>query len=223
MSRENEPRFNREDERIFPVSHAIILAGGSGSRLGFKDRPKPMAQIGDKPIFAYQLHEIQRAGIENVIFAVGFKHEVLVSHVGTGERYGIKAIFSIEDETVRLGTGGAIKKALKELPKNWENVLVTNGDNLWYLDLRLLIKEHIKKKVVATIVILHPTLPYGIVKRDEETGLVTTFIEKPKMEDYWINAGIYVFSNEIENFLPDKGDIEKETFPKLAESGKVFS
>ncbi|TSC86875.1 MAG: nucleotidyl transferase [Microgenomates group bacterium Gr01-1014_7] len=195
------------------VKSAIILAGGKGERLRpyTNDRPKPMVEVGGRPILAYQLDQLKNAGIETVVFATSYKREALQKHLDSGKKYGIRALFSVEETP--LGRGGGIKKAMQILPNDWENVLITNGDNLWKLDIEGLIKKHEESEAMATIVVVPLRSPYGIVEfngADEILG----FKEKPILP-HWINAGIYVFSREIEPLLPNVGDHEIETFPKL--------
>lgn len=195
------------------LSCAIILAGGKGERLRpyTNDRPKPMVEIGGKPIVDYQLEALTKVGIKEVVFACSYQKEVLQKHIGSGKKYGIKALYSIEESP--LGRGGGIKQAMGKLEEDWENVVVTNGDILWKLDMRDLIEKHLKKKALATVSVVPLKSPYGIVefnKKDEILG----FREKPELP-HWINAGVYVFSKEIEPLLPDIGDHETETFPML--------
>ena len=102
---------------------------------------------------------------------------------------------------------------MKNLNLPQSGLLVVNGDNLWKLDLEGLIKKHDENNAIATIVVVPLKSPYGIVEfsaKDEILG----FKEKPILP-HWVNAGIYVFSNEIEPLLPDEGDHEVETFPNL--------
>lgn len=192
---------------------AIILAGGKGERLRphSDGKPKPMVEVGGKPILAYQIEQLKTVGIETVVFACSYMKDVLIHHIGQGERYGITARFSIEE--TQLGRGGAIKKAMKKLPDDWQNVLVTNGDNLWQVNLSELIIQHINRNALATIVVVPFKSPYGIVEFNEKDE-VEAFREKPVLP-HWVNAGIYVFSKEIEPLLPESGDHEEETFPKL--------
>ncbi|MDO8618756.1 MAG: nucleotidyltransferase family protein [Candidatus Daviesbacteria bacterium] len=195
------------------VTSAIILAGGKGERLRpyTNDRPKPMVEIAGKPILSYQLTQMTKAGIKKVVFACSYHREVLQEHFKAGNAYGIEADFSIEETP--LGRGGGIKKAMQQLDPDWEYVLIANGDNLWKLDLEALMQKHIERKAIATIVVVPLKSPYGIVEfndKDEIQG----FKEKPILP-HWVNAGIYIFSREIEPLLPDEGDHELETFPKL--------
>lgn len=194
------------------VKHAIILAGGKGERLRpyTNDRPKPMVEVGGKPILAYQLAQLKKIGIEQVVFACSYNRQALMDHIGDGSRYSIKAVFSEEDTP--LGRGGGIKKAMGFL-KDWEDTLVLNGDNLWKIDLISLIKKHTQRDAIATIVIVPLKSPYGIVEFDNKDH-VLGFREKPILP-HWVNAGVYIFSKEIEPLLPKIGDHETETFPKL--------
>lgn len=196
------------------VKTAIILAGGKGERLRpfTNDRPKPMVEVNGKPILAYQLDQLKKAGIEEVVFACSYQREALQKHLDSGSRYGIKAFFSIEETP--LGRGGGIKKAMTKLTKNWGDVVIVNGDNLWKLDLAGLIKKHEEQNAIATIVVVPLKSPYGIVEFNDQDQ-VLGFKEKPILP-HWVNAGIYIFSREIEPLLPDEGDHEIETFPKLA-------
>ncbi|MDP3973787.1 MAG: nucleotidyltransferase family protein [Candidatus Daviesbacteria bacterium] len=195
------------------VKSAIILAGGKGERLRpyTNDRPKPMVEVAGKPILAYQLMQLKEAGIKRVVFACSYHREVLQEHFKNNNDYGIQATFSIEE--IPLGRGGGIKKAMKMLEEGWEDVLVLNGDNLWKLDLQGMIDKHNERKAIATIAVVPLRSPYGVVEfnnKDEILG----FQEKPLLP-HWINPGIYIFSKEIEPLLPDEGDHEIETFPKL--------
>lgn len=195
------------------LKQAIILAGGKGERLRpfTNDRPKPMVEIGGKPILAYQISQLKAVGIDQIVFACSYNRQALKDHIGDGSHYGIAATYSEEDEP--LGRGGGIKKAMSFLENGWEDVIVLNGDNLWKLDLKGFINQHQQKDSVATIVVVPLRSPYGIVEFDANNE-VLGFREKPILP-HWVNAGIYIFSKEIEPLLPSIGDHEIETFPKL--------
>lgn len=196
------------------IKDAIILAGGKGERLRphTNDRPKPMVEVGGKPIFEYQLEQLIKAGVKRVVFAVSYKREVLMDYVGDGSKYGIKVLYSVEEEP--LGRGGGIKKAmglLGSLGDLGEKIIVTNGDNLWKLDVNGLVEK--SNDSLATIVVVPLRSPYGVVDSNEQDQ-ITGFKEKPILP-YWINAGIYVFNKKIKDLLPDVGDHETETFTRL--------
>lgn len=196
------------------IKDAIILAGGRGERLRphTNDKPKPMVEIGGKPIFEYQLEQLIKAGVKRVVFAVSYKRKVLMDYVGDGSRYAIQVLYSIEEEP--LGRGGGIKQAmeiLKSLGDLGEKIIVTNGDNLWKLDVNGLVEK--SNDSLATIVVVPLRSPYGVVDSNEQDQ-ITGFREKPILP-YWINAGIYIFNKKIKDLLPDVGDHETETFPHL--------
>lgn len=195
------------------VKQAIILAGGKGERLRplTNDKPKPMVEIGDKPIIQYQIEQLKSYGVEEIVFACSYLHEVIEEFVGDGSKFGIKARFTLEDPP--RGRGGGIKLAMSMLSEVSEDCLVINGDNLWKIDLDGLCKSHEGKNALATIVVVPLKSPYGIVDFNEQRQ-ITGFREKPELP-FWVNAGIYIFSKEIEPLLPDIGDHETETFPKL--------
>lgn len=195
------------------IKTAIILAGGKGERLRpfTNDRPKPMVEVGGKPIFSYQLDQMKKVGITQIIFACSYQKEALKNLINGGESFGVETVYSEEEEP--LGRGGGIKQAMKMIPGEWENVLVTNGDNLWKIDLEGLVKKHEERRAIATVVVVPLKSPYGIVDFNDQ-GEVEGFREKPELP-HWVNAGVYIFSKEILDLLPDKGDHEIETFPKL--------
>lgn len=196
------------------IRQAIMLVGGKGERLRplTNNRPKAMLEIAGKPLVAYQLSRIVRAGIKKVTFACSHHAETLMEHVGAGERYGIQATYSVEE--VPLGRGGGTKLAMEKLSPGWEDVLVINGDTLWNFDLNELIETHKKNQALATVVVVPFKSPYGIIDV-AAGGAVLAFNEKPVLP-YWVNTGIYVFSRKIKSLLPEKGDTEVELLQKLS-------
>lgn len=195
------------------IKSAIILAGGKGERLRplTNDRPKPMVEVMGKPIIAYQIHQLKQIGVEEVVIACSYRREVIQEHMGDGKRYEIKALYSVEETP--LGRGGGIKQAMTYLADGWKDVIVLNGDNLWKADLRGLEEQHRRTKAMVTMIVSPLKSPYGIIDFDKHRQVVA-FREKPVLP-YWLNSGIYILNKEIEALLPDVGDHETETFPKL--------
>ncbi len=195
------------------IDYAIILAGGKGERLRphTDNKPKPMVEVGGKPIIVYQLERLQSVGVKEVVIACSYKWEAIKEYLGNGEKLGMKISYSVETEP--LGRGGGIKKAMQFLPDNWEDALVLNGDILSNSSLEDLVAQHYDKKALVTLTVVPLKSPYGIVEFNENNE-VLGFREKPILP-HWINAGMYVFSKEIEPLLPEVGDHETETFPKL--------
>ncbi|MBI3109864.1 nucleotidyltransferase family protein [Candidatus Daviesbacteria bacterium] len=196
------------------VKCAIILAGGKGERLRpyTNDRPKVMVEIAGKPILAWQIEWLKSHGITKFVLTVSYKHEVVQDYFGDGSKFGIEIDYSIEETP--LGRGGGIKKAFKSSLIAGENdVVVCNGDIITRLDLPKMINEHLTRKALVTLLLVPYISRWGVVKIDEQ-NYITGFEEKPQLP-YWINGGVYLFNKEIEPLLPDKGDHEKETFPKI--------
>ncbi|QKQ99448.1 NDP-sugar synthase [Metallosphaera tengchongensis] len=188
---------------------AIILAGGYGKRLRpfTDDKPKPLVEIAGKPILEWQILWLKKYGILNFLILAGYKKEVLVDWSSqNADRLGVNVMLGVENEP--LGTGGAIKRVKNFLA---EDFLVLNGDILTNLDVNQLSG---KGNVIALVPLKSP---YGVVEVSDSK--VTRFIEKPVLYEHWINAGVYHLTPEVFEYLPDKGDLEKTTFPNLAERG----
>ncbi len=194
------------------ITQAIILAGGKGERLRpyTLDRPKPMVEILGKPIIAYQVDQLKAIGVTDFVFACSYKREALMDYFGDGSKFGIKILYSEEDQP--LGRGGGIKQAMKKL-HDWEDIVVMNGDILWQSDFPGLLKKHSDNQAIATIVVSPLRSPYGIVEFNDSDQILG-FKEKPILP-HWINGGVYIFNHQIQKLLPDVGDHETETFPKL--------
>ena len=190
------------------------MAGGLGRRLRplTDDTPKPLLKVSGKPIIVRQIEWLKKHGIDEIIICAGYLREKIIKELGNGCKYDVKIGYVVEDQP--LGTGGAIKNTEIFL-KNETGFYILNGDVLTNLDPNEL--RSIGEKYIGSIALVHLKSPYGIVEiRGEE---IVRFREKPLIKEYWINAGIYYFKPQIFKYLPDRGDIEKETFPILAERG----
>lgn len=196
------------------IDTAIILAGGKGERLRplTNDRPKVMVEVAGKPILAWQIEWLKSFGINKFVLTVSYKYEVIQDFLGDGSKIDIKVDYSIEETP--LGRGGAIKKGFKNpLTSGADDVAVANGDIITKMDLSKLMDSHLEKQAIATMLVVPYISRWGIVKIDDDNR-VLGFEEKPKLP-YWINGGIYVFNKKIETLLPEVGDHEIETFPKI--------
>ncbi len=202
---------------------AIVLAGGLGMRLRplTEDRPKALIQVKGRPLSEYQIEWlVKEGGVDSVTFACGYKWERLKEHFGNSFK-GTSVSYSVEDEP--LGTGGALKKALAVGPSE-EFCLVTNGDIITDLPLKRMIEAHSDAgDISASMLVVPYRSRFGVVKIDK-LKMVRDFDEKPAVPDVWIIGGVYVLnSRKIIKGLPDKGDIERETFPKLVTHGELMS
>ncbi len=198
---------------------AVILAGGYGKRLKpyTENVPKPLLPVAGRSILEWQVRWLKHYGFEEILICAGYLKEKLVNEVGSGVKYGVRVGYVVEDEP--LGTGGALKNA-EHILRNDESFLLINGDILTDLNPNELL-EDLEGKYLGAIALVQLPSPYGIVKFDEKTRKVISFVEKPRLMDYWINAGVYVFKREVFNYLPERGDIEKTALPRLADDGKL--
>jgi len=196
------------------VMQAIILAGGKGERLRpfTTDRPKAMVEILGVPLLGYQLQWLQTQGITDIIIACGYRHEVIREYFGDGEKWGVRIQYAVEAQP--LGRGGALKLAFSLLREGEDVCLATNGDVITNVRIKNLLQAHRDSACMATVMLTPFISQYGIVDVDANDRIVA-FREKPELP-YWINAGIYVLGREIERLLPDQGDQEETTFPRLA-------
>ncbi|NPA96923.1 MAG: nucleotidyltransferase family protein [Crenarchaeota archaeon] len=199
---------------------AVILAGGLGKRLRplTEDRPKPLVEVCGRPILEWQIRWLKRFGINDFVLLLGHAKQRVLEFLGSGRKLDIRVAYVVEDEP--LGTAGAIKNAESVL-KNEDVFIVVNGDIITDLDPRPMIETLLKnEKAVAAIALVPMRSPYGVVK--VENGYVVEFVEKPILE-HLINAGVYAMKPEIFEYLPEKGDIERTTFPKLASERKLLA
>jgi len=205
---------------------ALILAGGVGTRLRPLSctRPKLLFPIANTPLLDWTLERLAKSGIKEVILAVNYMAEAFIQRYGTA-KFGMKLLYSREGKPLR--TGGPIKKA-EELIGHDDPFLVLNGDILTNMNYAALVKKHKENDAVATIALYKVEDPsrYGIAEMTEKNR-VLRFLEKPTRKEApssLANAGIYVLNPEIFNYIPSERpvSIEHETFPKLAEKGKLF-
>ncbi|MGH3624096.1 MAG: nucleotidyltransferase family protein [Sciscionella sp.] len=200
------------------VRQAVILAGGQGSRLKpYTDtRPKPMIEIAGRCIIDHQIEWLAEAGVTDVVVSAGHLAEVLVDHLNSMPQ-PLRVATVVEDEP--LGRGGGLRFAGKQLPAPGDAWYALNGDVWTRFDLRAMAAYHVERNVVATIGLARPRIPWGVVDLDE-LGRVVDFMEAPP-SPYPINAGVYVFSGEILDLLPEVGDHERSTFPLLAKQRRL--
>lgn len=197
---------------------AVILAGGFGKRLKplTAERPKPMIEVLDKPIIEWQINWLKSFGIKDVILCVGYMKEQIMDYVENGSKFGVNANYVIEEEP--LGTGGALKNAEKLLAGE-KKFLMLNGDVLTNLN-PIKVGDELSNDLTGTLAVVPLPSPFGIIEMDEDSKILG-FAEKPKITQFWINAGAYCFSNKVFDYVPDSGNIETTALPALAKGKKL--
>ncbi len=190
---------------------AVILAGGYGKRLRpLTDTvPKPLVEVGGRPILEWQMLWLRKCGIRSFVLLVGYLKEKVMSHVDSRKSaLGIDVEYSVEKS--QLGTGGALKNA-ESLLGGEEQFLMLNGDNITNIDVsRLNIDGNI-----ASIALVPLRSTYGIALLEGDR--IVRFDEKPIIPDHWMNSGVYLMSREIFKHLPESGNMESTTFVELAQ------
>jgi len=204
------------------LTESIILAGGMGTRLKsvVKEVPKPMAPVNGKPFLEYLLNHLIQNGIERVIFSVGFKSNIISEHFG--DKYqNCELVYVYEEEP--LGTGGAIKEAMKSV--NGDHVLVTNGDSLFITDIQGQFVFHQNREADVTLGLkgLKDFDRYGTVLVDDNSR-IHDFQEKKAVKEGLINGGVYIF--KVRPFasvdFPRKFSVENNYFQLFTKAHKFY-
>lgn len=206
------------------IREAIVLAGGLGTRLSgvIGDLPKALAPVNGRPFLDYQLAYLAFSGVKRVIIAAGYMHQKIMDQYG--ERFGSLLIdYSVETEP--LGTGGALKQAIKLAQYN--PVLVLNGDTFFEVELSKFLDFYRRRNAKIAIVTreVENTARYGSVEVEWD-GEITAFNEKTETGDKGrINGGIYLIDKNmfLSNDLPDKFSLEKDFFEKVYKSQKIYA
>jgi len=202
---------------------AVILAGGYGTRISEEShlKPKPMIEIGEKPILWHIMKIYSAHGINDFIICCGYKGEMIKEHFSK-YKYADDNAKSWDVQLVDTGldtmTGGRLKRIQDRID---DTFCVTYGDGLSDLDINGLLSFHKEKKSLATLTAIHPPERYGVLNLSGD--YVTEFHEKHVGESSWINGGFFVFEPEIFDYLQD-GDmttLEKKPFETLAKEQKL--
>ena len=207
---------------------ALILIGGFGTRLRplTCTRPKALFPIVNKPLLQWTFEKLASNGVDEVILAVNKLTEFHIKQQRLS-KCGLTVKYSNDPPKMPLGTAGPIKKAEKLLGHS-EPFLVLNGDLITDISYREMMQSHVKGKAVATIALHEVDDPsrYGVAEL-EGTNRIKRFVEKPPKgtePSKLINAGVYVFSPKIFDYIPSGRAVsmEREVFPRLAQENALF-
>jgi D-glycero-alpha-D-manno-heptose 1-phosphate guanylyltransferase len=196
---------------------AIVLAGGLGTRLrdAVPDLPKPLAPINGRPFLDILLAFLERSGVVNRVFlAVGYMGHKIIERYDGSRRYGFDIRFSLEQGP--LGTGGAIKKAIKQTDSG--DILCLNGDSLVVVDLPGVVEFHTKAHAAMTMVVreVDNTDRYGAVHMDDGMRIKRYAEKNNQGRSGYINAGTYVFQRRLFDDVDERPiSLEKELLPEF--------
>ncbi|MBI3251926.1 MAG: nucleotidyltransferase family protein [Candidatus Omnitrophica bacterium] len=190
------------DELVRPQkmkNWAVLMAGGLGSRLRplTDNCPKPLLQVGRKPLLETILGNFIEYGFRRFYFSVRYKDEMVKNYFGDGSRWGVEIRYLREND--RLGTAGGLG-LIREKPER--PLIVMNGDLLTKVNFRRLLDFHAEQKAVGTLCIREYDfqVPYGVVRINSHHG-VREIDEKP-IQRFFISAGIYVIEPSVLSLIP---------------------
>jgi glucose-1-phosphate cytidylyltransferase len=219
---------------------AVLLAGGLGTRLREETeyRPKPMVEIGERPILWHIMKNLSTQNLTEFIVCLGYKGDMI-------KDYFLNYDARVNDVTIELGGHRATTIHTKPSEENWkvllagtgaltmtggriykirdhlmgERFLCTYGDGVANIDLSALLEFHTSRKKIATVTVVKSQSRFGAIEMESD-GTVSRFKEKPKSEG-WINGGFFIFEKEIFGYLDDESVLEREPLENLAKDGQL--
>lgn len=219
---------------------AVILAGGLGTRLREETefRPKPMVEIGGRPVLWHIMKILSTQGINEFVICLGYKGDQI-------KDFFLNYEARTNDITVKIGAGKSTVQHSSNNSENWSVTLVdtgvstltgarlyqtskyigadrflcTYGDGLADLRVSELLNFHQNHGKIATVTGVRPVSRFGSMQIDNK-GTVTEFVEKPLVEK-WINGGFFIFEPEIFDYLDPSSSLEKEPLEKLVAKGEL--
>lgn len=203
---------------IHEIETAVILAGGEGLRLRplTNDIPKAMVTVAGKPLLQWVIEGLRKHGVQKIVVGVAYKKDRVTEYFGNGKRFGAQIEYS--NHSVEGGTSEGFRLAIERHVDD-DIFLAMNGDELVDLDLADFVKCHYSNGGLATIAVGPLRSPYGVVKL--EGNDIVGFQEKPILTSHFVSIGTYIFSREVLDYLPEKGDVERSAFPRLATMRKL--
>ena len=195
----------------------VILAGGYGTRISeySKTIPKPMIAINKKPIIVHIMEHYAKHGFNDFYIALGYKGSVIKEYFKNKK---FKWNINLIDTGLKTMTGGRLKRLKRFLGK--ETFLMTYGDGLSDINLTKLLKFHNRNKKLVTLTAVRPPARFGAIKLKGNT--VTTFKEKAKMDEGWINGGFFVIEPKFLDLIKnDQTFLEKEPLESAGKKGQL--
>ncbi len=220
---------------------AVILAGGLGTRLSEETtvKPKPMVEIGGRPILWHIMKLYSAHGIDEFIICCGYKGYVIKEyfanyflhmsdvtfdmrfnqmnvHCGYAEPWRVTLV----DTGETTMTGGRLKRVREHLGS--ETFCMTYGDGVSNVDIKALVEFHKQQNTLATLTATQPPGRFGAIRLAQEETKITTFREKPDGDGAWVNGGFFVLEpSAIEYIEGDSSVWEQEPLTTLAHKGEL--
>ena len=198
----------------------VILCGGKGTRLSEETTliPKPMVEIGGKPILWHIMKLFSLYDVTDFILAAGYKIEVIKKNLNIFNEFKKVILVDTGAETL---TGGRILRLKKFLQRD-EDFIMTYGDGLSDIRVDELINFHKKHKKIATVTAVHPPVRFGELELHGDK--VQSFEEKPQAKAGWINGGFFVLNSKVFNYIEnDQTIFEREPLTKLSKESNLMA
>jgi len=196
---------------------AVILAGGFGTRISEEShlKPKPMIEIGGKPILWHILKIYSHYGINDFVICCGYKGNIIKEYFEDlkSKSWNVQTI----DTGLKTMTGGRLKRIENEID---DTFCMTYGDDLKAVDISNLLKFHNEQKKLVTLTAVQPPGRFGIL--GIKGNNVTSLSEKPPGDGNWINGGYYVLEPDIFDKIHDDSDVwETNPLQNLIQKNQV--
>ena len=222
---------------------AVILAGGLGTRLSEETshKPKPMVEIGGMPVLWHIMKSYSFHGVNNFIICCGYKGYVIKEYFANYFLHRSDVTFDIKNNSMKVHlehaepwkvtlvdtgqntmTGGRLKRVSSYIDQE-DSFCFTYGDGLSDINITELVNFHKSHNKKATLTSVNPTGRFGVLEINDKNS-VTRFIEKPKGDDNKINAGFFVLSPSVLNYIKDDSTVwEQLPLEELAKEGELMS
>ena len=219
----------------------VILAGGFGTRLSEETgvKPKPMVEIGDKPILWHIMKIYSAHGLTDFIICLGYKGYVIKEYFATYSLHMSNVTFDLRNNSVKVHengtepwkvtlldtgeksmTGGRLKRVKEYIGD--ETFCLTYGDGLTNVNIAQLIDFHRKQKSLATLTAVKPPGRFGVFNLNRTEHKISTFKEKPKGDGAWINGGFFVLEPGVMDYIENDSIVwEREPMEMLASDGML--
>ena len=222
----------------------VILAGGMGTRISEESqiRPKPMVEIGGKPILWHIMKQYSYYGYQDFIICCGYKGQMIKEYFANYYLLSSDVTFDFRNDNamqihnnvaepwkvtlVDTGdasmTGGRIRRIQKYIPEG-ETFLMTYGDGVSDVNIRELVDYHREHGTIATVTAVQPGGRFGVMDIDEKSNQVLRFEEKPKEDGNWISGGFFVLDYKVFDYIEPKDETIFEYAPMhaLAADGQL--
>ncbi|MBA2516749.1 MAG: glucose-1-phosphate cytidylyltransferase [Solirubrobacterales bacterium] len=218
---------------------AVLFAGGLGTRLSEETavKPKPMVEVGGKPILWHIMKMYAAHGIDEFIVCLGYKGYVIKEYFANYHLHTCDVTFDLASGSMEVHrsaaepwkvtlvetgeatmTGGRLKRALPYVGD--QDFCFTYGDGVSDIDFTALVEHHRASGRLATVTAVQPAGRFGALDLDESDGRVRTFAEKPPGDGSWINGGFFVLSPQVGRYIDgDETVWERDPVERLAGDG----